>query len=151
MSAGRRPPGKAFDAAEHAIRSRVERHEETPLFAERPSEESRARIPLNLRTPLPVAPGSETSRAAADNVNRRKEIERVLIWFAAQTEPRTTHECAAVLYPNTGTGSACPRINELVFLKCLERVGKQGRRATLRITAKGRDEANTIIQRGIAA
>ena len=56
---------------------------ETPA-SEAACEESHLRTPLNIRTPLPIAPGSETSREASESVNRRKEIERVLIWFAAR-------------------------------------------------------------------
>ncbi len=94
----------------------------------------------DIRMPVPVAPGSSTSEEAAEAMTddkRRRELWRVLTWFAAQSEPRTTHDMAAVLYPDTGTGSACPRVNELVFRGYLERCGRVGKRSTLRCTYKG--------------
>lgn len=108
-----------------------------------------------IRTRAPVAPGSETSAEAAEameqNGRMTEELRRVLIWYAAQSEPRTTHEMAAVLYPDTGTGSACPRVSELVFRECLQRVGRQGKRSTLIVTAKGRQEADRLARRSAAA
>lgn len=95
-----------------------------------------------IRIPAPAAPGSESSAEAAREIDgdaMQREMHKVLTWFAAQSEPRTRHECANVVYPyDGGLGPACGRINGLVALGCLEEVGRQGRRATLRITSAGR-------------
>jgi len=89
---------------------------------------------------------SATSEDAADQLERsgkaKRERRRVLVWFAAQSEPRTRHECADQLYPQSGgIGSACGRVNELVCLGWLEEVGRKDKRATLSITHSGREMA----------
>jgi hypothetical protein len=113
---------------------------------------SAASLPLwtgapEIRTPAPVAPGSETSALAAEKVDTQAELRKVLLWFAAQSEARTRHECADALYSHLGSGAvgpACARINELVTFGCLEEVGRQGKRATLAITGRGLAKANCL-------
>lgn len=97
-----------------------------------------------LRFPAPHAPGSETSRAAAELVSVDGECLRCLQWFARQPVPRTRQELAVAIYPPkrpgdvAGLGPACGRVNDLVTLKYLAEVGRQGRRATLAVTDAGR-------------
>jgi hypothetical protein len=95
------------------------------------------------RSPAPSAPGSASSEDAADELRSsgklQRERRRVLIWFAAQNQPRTRHECAEALYPvSGGLGSACGRVNDLIVLGWLAEVGKHGKRATLALTERGR-------------
>ena len=76
---------------------------------------------ISIRFPVPVAPGSDTSAVAGEELDRagkaRKERRRVLLYFAAQSEPRTRHELAEALYPQTGgIGSACGRVADLMVL-----------------------------------
>ncbi len=104
---------------------------------------------LDIRFPPPVAPGSRSSEEAAGQLERsgkiQRERRRVLIWFAAQSEPRTRHQCADELYPHSGgLGSACGRVNDLMVMGWLEEFGRQGKRSTLRITAHGRKMAATL-------
>lgn len=99
------------------------------------------------RLPVPVAPGSATSEAASHTVRAQRELRRVIVWFAAQSEPRTRHECAAALYPyDGGIGSACGRINTLLFTGDLEEVGRQGKRATIAITAQGLAKSARLVE-----
>ena len=98
---------------------------------------------IDIRFAPAVAPGSESSRDAAEDLEQsgklQRERRRVLIWFAAQNQPRTRHECAEQLYPESGgLGSACGRVNDLVHAGWLHEVGRQGKRATLAITDAGR-------------
>jgi hypothetical protein len=107
--------------------------------------------PIDIRLPAHRAPGSASSDESAELLERlgkaKRERRRVLLWFAAQSQPRTRHECADVLYPvSGGLGSACGRINDLVTLKWLEEVGKQGKRATLQITSRGRQMAKLWVR-----
>lgn len=104
----------------------------------------RSRTPDTLRFPAPSAPGSETSREAAELVSVDGECLRCLRWFARQAEPRTRQELAMAVYPAKrpgdvpGLGPACGRTNDLVTLGYLEEVGRAGRRATLAVTEAGR-------------
>lgn len=95
-----------------------------------------------IRLEAPSAPGSASSAEAAALLTpevMHGELRRVLIWFAAQSEPRTRHECAATVYPyDGGLDSACGRVNALVTLGYLEEIGRSGKRATLSITQAGR-------------
>jgi len=97
-----------------------------------------------IRTEAPSAPGSETSREAAALVSVDGECLRCLRWYASQPGPRTRYELAAAVYPVgpgrdvMGIGPACGRTNDLVELGYLEEVGRDGRRATLSVTTKGR-------------
>lgn len=98
-----------------------------------------------VRFSAPVAPGSGTSRRAAEHLEqsgrRRREVTRCLEWFARQDGPRTRHELAAALYPDVGgIGSACGRVDDLYVCGWIEVVGKDGRRETLQITTTGRKE-----------
>ena len=100
---------------------------------------------LDLRFSVPSV-RSSTSEDAADQLERsgkaKRERRRVLVWFAAQSEPRTRHECAEMLYPQSGgIGSACGRVAELVTLGWLEEIGRKEKRATLFITHRGREMA----------
>lgn len=94
---------------------------------------------LTIQLDAPSAPGSETSAEAAELVQVDRECAKVLTWFAAQSQPRTRHECAAMVYPDTDHGdtSVCARVDQLKFLKYLAQVGRQGRRSTLIVTTKG--------------
>lgn len=91
--------------------------------------------------PTPVAPGSATSREAAEELDRtgkrQKQVARCLRWFGEQAEPRTRNELAAALYGGH-LGSACGRANDLMTMGWIAEVGRQGKRATLSITANGR-------------
>jgi len=94
---------------------------------------------------------SSTSEDAADQLERsgkaKRERRRVLVWFAAQSEPRTRQECADQLYPQSGgIGSACGRVNELVCLGWLEEVGRKDKRATISITHRGREMARLAVK-----
>lgn len=95
-----------------------------------------------IRLEAPSAAGSASSAEAAAAITpdiMHGELCRVLTWFAAQSEPRTRHECAATVYPyDGGLGSACGRVNALVTLGYLEEIGRSGKRSTLRITSTGR-------------
>lgn len=97
-----------------------------------------------LRFPAPSAPGSETSRDAAQLVSVDGECLRCLQWFARQASPRTRQELAMAVYPAKhstdvpGLGPACGRVNDLVTLGYLEGAGRQGRRELLRVTDRGR-------------
>jgi hypothetical protein len=97
-----------------------------------------------IETPAPSAPGSATSAEAAELVSVDGECLRCLLWFARQAEPRTRQELAMAVYPAKragdvpGLGPACGRVVDLVELKYLEECGRQGKRATLRITDAGR-------------
>jgi hypothetical protein len=107
--------------------------------------------PIDIRLPAHRAPGSASSDDAADLLERtgraKRERRRVLLWFAGQSEPRTRHECADVLYPvSGGLGSACGRVNDLMVLGWLEEVGMQGKRATLAITRRGRQMAKLLVR-----
>lgn len=97
--------------------------------------------------PPPAAPGSVTSRRAAEQLEasgrRRKEVTRCLEWFSAQRIPRTRHELADALYPVTGgLGSACARVNDLMICGWIDVAGREGKRETLTITDAGRRELN---------
>lgn len=94
---------------------------------------------LTIQLDAPSAAGSVTSELAADSVQVDHECYRVLLYFASQSEPRTRHDCAAVVYAGTdhGVPSVCARVNALVFLKLLVEVGKKGKRSTLIVTTKG--------------
>lgn len=111
------------------------------LFASDPRSPSKV-LRDRLTIPIGVAPGSETSELAAAELRAFVIDERlkVLEWFARQSSPKTRHECAAAVYEgkDSALGSACGRINELIFQRLLEEVGRQGRRATLAITDRGR-------------
>ncbi len=102
-----------------------------PMFAE-------------IRTPAPSAPGSETSREAAELVSVDGECLRCLLWFARQALPRTRQELAMAVYPAKrvgdvpGLGPACGRVADLVELKYLAEVGRDGKRSTLAITEAGK-------------
>lgn len=103
---------------------------------------------LDLRFSVPSV-RSATSEDAADELERagkaKRERRRVLIWFAAQSEPRTRHECADQLYPQSGgLGSACGRVAELTSLGWLIEVGRKDKRATLQITDRGRQMARLL-------
>lgn len=105
---------------------------------------------LNINFPTPSV-RSSTSEDAADLLDRTqkasRERRRVLVWFAAQSQPRTRHECADAVYPYTGgLGSACGRVNDLMVMGWLEEVGRQGKRATLRITDRGRKMAKLLVR-----
>lgn len=105
---------------------------------------------LDMRFDVPSV-RSATSEDAADDLERsgtaKRERRRVLVWFAAQSEPRTRHELAEALYPQSGgLGSACGRVNELVTLGWLEEVGRTGKRATLSITHRGREMARLAVK-----
>ncbi len=99
-----------------------------------------------IRTPAHVAPGSETSREAAELVSIDGECLRCLIWYAQQPTPRTRYDLAVAVYPpdpkknrkTAGVGPACGRTNDLVTLGYLVEVGRDGRSATLGVTEKGR-------------
>ncbi len=99
-----------------------------------------------IRTPAPVAPGSETSEEASKLVPVDGECLRCLRWYAEQPGPRTRYDLAIAVYPPdekkgrkvAGTGPACGRTNDLVELGYLEEVGRDGRSATLAVTAAGR-------------
>lgn len=98
-----------------------------------------------IRTEAKSAQGSETSREAAELVSVDGECLRCLLWYAKQPGPRTRYELAAAVYPVVignrdvmGIGNACGRTNDLVELKYLEEVGRNGRRATLAVTSAGR-------------
>lgn len=98
-----------------------------------------------VRFPAPVAPGSATSRRAAEQLEeggrRRKEVTRCLEWFSKQSVPRTRHELADALYPTTGgLGSACARVNDLMICGWIDVSGRDGKRETLTITDAGRRE-----------
>lgn len=98
--------------------------------------------------PAPAAPGSETSRLAAealDRKNRRREVTRCLEWFARQTAPRTRNELADALYAGH-LGSACGRVNDLMIVGWIEEVGRAGKRATLSITSAGRHELGKAVR-----
>lgn len=101
-----------------------------------------------IQFPVPVAPGSETSRLAAEQLEksgkRRKEVTRCLEWFARQTEPRTRNELADALYDGH-LGSACGRVNDLMIVGWVDEVGRQGKRATLVITPSGRKELGKAV------
>jgi len=104
---------------------------------------------LDLRFSAPVAPGSDTSALAGEELDRagkaRKERRRVLLYFAAQSEPRTRHELAEALYPQTGgIGSACGRVADLMVLGWLAEVGRKDKRSTLAITPSGRQMARLL-------
>ena len=100
--------------------------------------------PNTLHFPAKSAPGSETSREAAELVSIDGECLRCLRWFAGQKEPRTRQELAMAVYPPKrvgdvpGLGPACGRVADLVELKYLEEVGRSGKRATLTVTEAGR-------------
>lgn len=99
--------------------------------------------------PAPSAPGSETSRRAAEEMDRRgkrrREVTRCLEWFERQGGPRTRHELAAALYPDTGgIGSACGRVDDLLVCGWIEVIGKDGKRETLQITDAGRKELGKV-------
>jgi hypothetical protein len=105
---------------------------------------------LDLRFSVPSV-RSATSEDSADQLERsgkaKRERRRVLVWFAAQSEPRTRHECAEVLYPQSGgIGSACGRVAELVTLEWLKEVGRKEKRATLVITDRGRQMARLLVR-----
>ncbi len=105
---------------------------------------------LDLRFSAPSV-RSATSEDAADEMDRagkaKRERRRVLIWYAAQSEPRTRHECAEALYPQSGgLGSACGRVNELTSLGWLVEVGRKDKRATLSITDRGRQMAKLLVR-----
>lgn len=98
-----------------------------------------------VRFDAPSAPGSVTSRRAAESINaggkRRKEVTRCLEWFARQSVPRTRHELAAALYPaDGGLGSACARVNDLMICGWIDVAGREAKRETLTITPSGRQE-----------
>lgn len=96
----------------------------------------------------PSAPGSESSRDAAASISReqmQREQRKVLMWFAAQSNPRTRHELADAIYPGTGgLGPACARVKALLDLGYLEEVGRSGKRATIAITSKGRNHFKNL-------
>lgn len=110
-------------------------------------------IPVSL--PVPSAPGSASSEDAADAMTAEQvqtEQRRVLLWFAAQSEPQTRHACADALYAYTGgIGPACGRINGLIAGRCLEECGRIGKRALVRITRHGERIAAQIMDRQRAA
>lgn len=98
---------------------------------------------MDIRFEAPRAPGSSSSDDAAAELEQsgklQRERRRVLVWFAAQNQPRTRHECAEQLYPESGgLGSACGRVNDLIHAGWLAEVGRQGKRSTIAITASGR-------------
>ena len=102
-------------------------------------------LPLfgTIRLEAPSAPGSSSSAEAAASITgdqMQAEMRRVLLWYAAQSEPRTRHECAAVVYQGreSALASTCGRVNALVTLGYLVEVGRSGKRATLSITTAGR-------------
>jgi hypothetical protein len=106
---------------------------------------SLGQIPLfgQIRLDAPSAPGSASSAEGAASISgdqMQAEMKKVLTWYAAQSEPRTRHECAAVVYQGreSALASTCGRVNALVTLGYLEEVGRQGKRATLSITDAGR-------------
>lgn len=106
---------------------------------------------LDLRFAAPSAPGSSSSEDAADQLERsgkaKRERRRVLIWFASQSEPRTRHELADALYPQTGgIGSACGRVADLMVLGWIVEVGRKDKRATLAITPTGRQMARLMVR-----
>jgi hypothetical protein len=106
------------------------------------------KAPNTIHIPAPSAPGSDSSRDAAELVSVDGECLRCLTWYAAQREPATRYELALAVYPPepnkpegrkvAGTGPACGRTNTLVELKYLEEIGRKGRSATLRVTPAGR-------------
>jgi hypothetical protein len=105
------------------------------------------------RIPAPSAPGSETSEDAADALTPddiQREQRRVLVWYAAQSQPQTRHACAAALYEGE-TGPACGRINALIAGRLLEESGKVGRRALVQLTKHGRRVVAQIVARQRAA
>jgi hypothetical protein len=99
-----------------------------------------------IQTPAPVAPGSETSREAAELVSVDGECLKCLLWYHRQPGPRTRYDLAIAVYPPdptkhrkvAGTGPACGRTNDLVELGYLVEVGRDGRSATLAVTDNGR-------------
>lgn len=96
-----------------------------------------------VRFPAPSAPGSATSAAAAEELERtgrrQKEVTRCLQWFARQAEPRTRNQLAAELYAGH-LGSACGRVADLLTMGWVAETGRVGKRSTLEITETGRRE-----------
>jgi hypothetical protein len=109
-----------------------------------------------VREPAPSVrnPASEAAADSLDPDTLERECRRVYTWFAAQSVPRTRHECAAALYIGVdgiaNLGSACGRVNQLVAHGWLLEVGKQGKRSTLRIMTN-EERRHFLRHSGVAA